>query len=526
MYRLPPYEVRPREYNTRSISDIKDWGHQLVNPDLFWEQGFKGEGVVVFVIDTGIDDSHPDLKGKVIHRKDFTNESPTNYDVDGHGTWCASRISANENDEGVIGIVPNSVLADLRVINIEGFAETEWIAEALIHMMDVDLGRFNSYRRVASMSLGGPVSTPALKSAVKYVYDKGGIIIAAAGNAGHLTGKNTMSFPAKYEDHVIAVGALDPDGKVAKYSSIGEELDVTAPGTDVLGAFRGGYAYLSGTSMATPHIAGVVALLISKYGDLITSKNIEAYLQENAKDLLEPGWDMLSGFGSVVMSKLNEGPRVEIPIDEEEKDQEVPKGCALPSSAINAIEKTKAMYGRGKHIWDNWGKKDKQPYKESLSTKEVRIVKDFITNKHKMRKQMIIEKQITEEKKWYQSSNFWTNVVMIAGVLMVGFPVEAGIGSVAAIFAIFAGGKAIREYLKTGPKVNWLDALKNSNFWNYIATILVAIVPGIPTEVIDASQDVAENLISGNWQAGLIAAFSLFNILFNIFKKKPEVPQV
>ena len=184
MYRLPPYEVKPREYNTRSISDIKDWGHQLVNPDLFWDQGFKGEGVVVFVIDTGIDDMHPDLRGKVIHRKDFTNESPTNYDVDGHGTWCASRISANENKEGVIGIVPDSVLADLRVINIEGFAETEWIAEALIHMMDVDLGRFNSYRRVASMSLGGPVSTPALKSAVKYVFDKGGIIIAAAGNAG------------------------------------------------------------------------------------------------------------------------------------------------------------------------------------------------------------------------------------------------------------------------------------------------------------------------------------------------------
>lgn len=388
MYRLPPYEVRPVEYNTRSISDIKDWGHQLVNPDLFWEQGFKGEEVVVFVIDTGIDDFHPDLKGKVIHRKDFTNESPTNYDVDGHGTWCASRISANENKEGVIGIAPDCVLADLRVINVEGFAETEWIAEALIHMMDVDLGRFNSYRRVASMSLGGPSSTPALKSAVKYVFNKGGIIIAAAGNAGHLTGKNTMSFPAKYEDHVIAVGALDPDGKVAKYSSIGEELDVTAPGTDVLGAFRGDYAYLSGTSMATPHIAGVVALLISKYGDLITSKNIEAYLQENAKDLLEPGWDILSGFGSVVMSKLNEGPRVEIPINEDEEDQEIPKGCALPSSVITLIEKTKAMYGRGKHIWDNWGKKDKPPYKESLSTKEVRTVKEFLqSNKHKMRKQ-------------------------------------------------------------------------------------------------------------------------------------------
>ena len=132
----------------------------------------------------------------------------------------------------------------------------------------------------------------------------------------------------------------------------------------------------------------------------------------------------------------------------------------------------------------------------------------------------------TSEKKWYESSNFWTDVVMIVGVVLVGFPSEAGISSIAAIFALIAGAKAIREGIKAGTKADWKGAINNSNFWNYLAAVVVAIVPGIPVELFGSVETAAQNLISGNLQGALIAGFSIFTILYNWLKKKPAAVKV
>lgn len=122
-------------------------------------------------------------------------------------------------------------------------------------------------------------------------------------------------------------------------------------------------------------------------------------------------------------------------------------------------------------------------------------------------------------KKFWQSSNFWTDIIMILAIVFVGFPQEAGIGGVAAIFGILAAGKAVREYLATGPKPAWKEALKNSNFWNYLATAAVAIVPGLPPEIFNSTEEITKNLIDENWQGAIVAAFSLITILYNVFKK-------
>lgn len=126
------------------------------------------------------------------------------------------------------------------------------------------------------------------------------------------------------------------------------------------------------------------------------------------------------------------------------------------------------------------------------------------------------------EKKWWQSSNFWTDIIMILAVIFVGFPEQAGISGVAAVFGILAAFKAIRQYFNTGPKPDFKKAIKDSNFWNYIATAAVAIIPGIPVELFDHAESIAVNIIDGNWQGVLVALFSIGTILFNLFKKSSQ----
>lgn len=121
-----------------------------------------------------------------------------------------------------------------------------------------------------------------------------------------------------------------------------------------------------------------------------------------------------------------------------------------------------------------------------------------------------------------ESSNLWTNIVMIIAGLFVGFPTEAGLSGVAAIFALLASGKAIRTYLKESAKVDWKSALQNSNLWNYIGVVVVAVIPNLPAGIMESLQEIARNAIGGNWQGVVIAVFSLATILYNIFKKQPE----
>lgn len=123
-----------------------------------------------------------------------------------------------------------------------------------------------------------------------------------------------------------------------------------------------------------------------------------------------------------------------------------------------------------------------------------------------------------------KSSNFWTAVVLAIGGLFVGFQEELGSNLVISVFGLLASGKAVREYFKTKPAVDAGKAVNNSNWWNYIATIVTAFVPQLPGEFFSGMQELLSNLLTSNWQGVLVALFSIATILYNLFQSKNKVP--
>lgn len=135
-----------------------------------------------------------------------------------------------------------------------------------------------------------------------------------------------------------------------------------------------------------------------------------------------------------------------------------------------------------------------------------------------MSTQTLAQQEGVSPKKWFESSNFWTALVLAVGGFFVDFPEEQGHNAVMAIFALLASVKAIREYFtELKPKSDVEEAVNKSNWWNYIATIAVSIVPSLPVEAIDQLQNVATNAVGGNWQGALIGLISLGTILYNVF---------
>jgi subtilisin len=212
----------------------------------------QGEGIKVFICDTGIDSDHPDLVANLKEGKSFVTSESSTEDFHGHGTHCAGTVAAAMNDIGVVGVAPYAYLYPVKVLSATGAGNWSWLIAALDWIMD------KKGARIASMSLGGSGAPQALGDMCQAAYDDGVLLIAAAGNSG--PGNNTVGFPAKYP-HVMAVSAVDSTDTIANFSSRGPEVEICAPGVSVLSTTRGGgYGTMSGTSMACPHVSGVAAL--------------------------------------------------------------------------------------------------------------------------------------------------------------------------------------------------------------------------------------------------------------------------
>jgi hypothetical protein len=130
---------------------------------------------------------------------------------------------------------------------------------------------------------------------------------------------------------------------------------------------------------------------------------------------------------------------------------------------------------------------------------------------------------ITNKKKWWQSSNFWTAVVLVIGGFFVGFPEVAGTEAVAGVFALIAVGKTLHNYFKTAA-FDWRSWLDDANFWNYLATVVVAVFPTLPSGAIENLETAVRSAIGGNWQGLIIALFSLGTILYKTLKPQPGDP--
>jgi hypothetical protein len=297
--KLPPFDVNFSD--TRSLALIKDWGYSYVNPEQFHNQGYKGKGTVVFVIDTMDTTDHPDLQANIIKESCISYVAEPAGDQNGHGTWCASRIAL---------IAPETMIVGVKVLAGNGSGSSTNVAKGYTYAADAVLpAPYNTWRRITSASLGSSQPMPDVEAAIKYATSKGVLHIAAAGNAGYQTGQNTIGYPARYDDYVLAVAAIDSGEARATFSSVGDQNDVTAPGVNLDGAWKNqGFAKLSGTSMATPHISGATALLLGKYPNILLQAEFEAFLQKNAKDLLTAGWDMFTGAGSIIMTRFTDTP--------------------------------------------------------------------------------------------------------------------------------------------------------------------------------------------------------------------------
>jgi len=221
-----------------------------------------GDGVTVAVIDTGIDMNHPDLAGNIdaAKSKTFVTRTSTPDDDNGHGCHVAGTIAAEDNTIGVIGVAPGATLIAIKVLDKRGSGYWSDVASGIAWADEKGAN-------IANMSLGGGAST-TVEDACTSAANGGVLLIAAAGNSGDGdSATDEIGYPAAYST-VVSVGATTSNDGIASFSSSNSDVEVSAPGSGIPSTYKGDtYATLSGTSMASPHAAGMAALLWEESAD-------------------------------------------------------------------------------------------------------------------------------------------------------------------------------------------------------------------------------------------------------------------
>ena len=266
------------------------WDFNKVRVAGAWPKS-TGAGVTVAVIDTGVDASHPDLAGQVLSGYDVINDTEgTSTDPNGHGTHVAGTIAAlTGNGVGVSAVAPDAAILPIRVLGADGSGYMSDAATGILYAADHGAD-------VINMSLGTDTQVDAVTNAIAYARSKGVVVVAAAGN--ERAKGSPVSYPGA-DPGVIAVAATDSSDTVATYSNQGSYVDVAAPGSSIVSTYPGGgYRTLSGTSMASPHVAAVAALVKAAQPGL-TPDQVEQAIESTATDLGTAGKDTDSGYGRI-----------------------------------------------------------------------------------------------------------------------------------------------------------------------------------------------------------------------------------
>jgi thermitase len=258
----------------------RQWAIPKIMAPQAWEVTSGANNVVIAVLDTGIDKQQEDLAGKVIAEVNFT-DSPTTEDIYGHGTHVAGIIAAwAGSGAGVAGLAHDCRLMNVKVADDQGRFDSSVAARGVIWAVEHGAN-------VINVSLVSMEPSPSLEEAINYAWNKGVVVVAAAGN---LVG-NKIVYPAYYSN-CIAVAATDSNDCVASWSSQGDWVDVAAPGVDIYSTLPGNkYGYKSGTSMAAAHVSGLAGLLFALEND----RNNDGLVNDEVRAAIENGCDGLTG---------------------------------------------------------------------------------------------------------------------------------------------------------------------------------------------------------------------------------------
>lgn len=271
----------------------KVYAPQLLQAPMAWNFTTGSPDVKIAVVDSGVDYTHPDLAGRVLPGYDFINDDDDPLDDHGHGTHIAGIIAAvGNNGVGMVGICPDCSIIPVKVLDANNVGTWGSVAAGITYAVDAGADIIN-------LSLGGSSVAQAVREAVDYAVQHDVLVVAAAGN-----GRTDAPFYPAALDNVIGVSATRDDDTRWSLSNYGDYVDLAAPGFAIYSTyndpdnFYGGYTFMSGTSMAAPHVAGVAALLLSQDPNR-SAADLERLLRSSALDLGEPGRDDYFGYGRV-----------------------------------------------------------------------------------------------------------------------------------------------------------------------------------------------------------------------------------
>ncbi len=293
-YAEPDYIGYPTwDPNDPAYVSGQQWALAKIQASQAWDLS-RGQGVIIAVLDTGVDVNHPELQGRLLPGYSFTTDNTDVSDRCGHGTHVTGIIAANTNNGvGIAGVAPEAMILPVKVMdryqpNYGCYGSYSDFARGIVYA--VDRGA-----KVINMSFGGTAFSYSLQDAVTYAAQRGVLLVAAAGNAN----SSTPFYPA-YFSEVMAVAGTDGSDNRYSRSNYGDWIDISAPATGIYSLYYDGsnstYVYMSGTSMAAPHVAAVAGLLLAQDPNR-TGSTLRTILQESADDLGDPGWDPYFGYG-------------------------------------------------------------------------------------------------------------------------------------------------------------------------------------------------------------------------------------
>lgn len=288
----PDYSLEiAAEPDDPAFRDGSQWALGKVGADIAWEFS-QGQAITVAIVDSGIDGTHPDLAGQLVEGYDFYSESTDTSDPCGHGTHVAGIVAAAANNGiGIAGLAHQAKLMPVKVISDACTGTYSRLILGILYAVD-------NGARVIVITSGATYEHVGLRDAIQYARDHNVIVVAAAGNRG----TDVPFYPGSYEEAFTVAGTNNDDGRYVS-STYGTQIDVSAPATTIYSTYYkpdtgSTYAYMTGTSMAAPHV-GALAALILAVDPTIALEDLEMVLRQTADDLGESGWDQHFGWGRI-----------------------------------------------------------------------------------------------------------------------------------------------------------------------------------------------------------------------------------